>query len=356
MPFERPTLPTLIERAVADIEARLKPKNPTVDARLRRSNLNVLARVHAGAVHGQYGYLDWIARQVIYDTAEAEILERWASIWGVTRKAAAQAKGNVTFTGNNGTAIPLGTVLVRSDGAEVTTDAEVVIAAGTALAAVTAKLGGAAGNTDLNTKLALSTPISGVNSEATVAAGGLSQGTDKESDASLLDRLLSRIKAPPHGGAANDYVTWAKEVAGVTRAWEFANELGLGTVTVRFVRDDDAGGLIPDAGEIAAVQTYIDERRPVTCAVTVVAPVSVPLAFTFSALDPNTQTVKDAITAELKDLLLRDAKPGGTILLSHVREAISLAAGENNFTLTAPNADVAHATGQLATLGVVTWP
>lgn len=356
MPFERPTLPTLIDRAVADIEARLKPKNPSVDARLRRSNLNVLARVHAGAVHGQYGYLDWISRQVIIDTAEAEILERWAGIWGVPRKAAAQAKGDVTFTGTNAVVIPQGAALVRSDGVEFTTDAQVVIAAGVAVAAVTAKLGGGAGNTDAGTLLTLTNPITGVNGQATVAAGGLAQGADTESDASLLERLLARIKAPPHGGTESDYVTWAKEVAGVTRAWAFPAELGLGTVSLRFVRDDDVASIIPDAGEVTAMQAYIDARRPVTAAVTVVAPVAVPMNFTFTALNPNTQAVKDAISAELQDMLLRDAKPGGTILLSHIKEAISLAAGENDFTLTVPAADVVHATGQLATFGAIVWP
>lgn len=54
MPFNRPTLPQLIQRNITDIESRL----PGRDARLRRSNLNVLAKVHAGAAHGLYGALD----------------------------------------------------------------------------------------------------------------------------------------------------------------------------------------------------------------------------------------------------------------------------------------------------------
>ena len=132
MPFTRPALTTLIDRAEADIETRL----PGADARLRRSNLNVLARVHSGAAHGLYGYLDWISRQVIYDTAEAEILERWASIWGITRKPAAPAVGAVSLTGTNGTTVMAGTVLVRSDADEYTADAEVVVAAGVAVAVI----------------------------------------------------------------------------------------------------------------------------------------------------------------------------------------------------------------------------
>lgn len=350
--FARPTLADLIDRAANDIETRL----PGADARLRRSNLNVLARVHSGGVHGLYGRLDFLARQLIIDSADVEFLDRWSAIWGVPRKAAAQAKGNVTFTGTNGTNIAAGTQVLRADGAAFTTDALAIIAAGTITTAVTAAVAGAAGNTDVNTQLTLSAPLLGVNGIATVAAGGLSQGTETESDDSLRARLLARIQQPPQGGAKTDYVLWALQVAGVTRAWCYPQELGVGAVTLRFVRDDDVGSIIPDAGEVAAVQAYIDALRPVTANLTVVAPIADALAFTFSMLDPNTQAVKDAITAELKDLLRRDAQPGGTILLSHVREAVSIAAGENNYTMTAPAADVVSATGHMSTLGLIIFP
>lgn len=349
MPFTRPTLPQLIERDIADIESRL----PGSDARLRRSVLGALARAHAGAVHGLYGFLDWLSRQILPDTADAEILARWANVWGVTRKAAAQAKGSVTLTGTTGVVIPAGTVLQRSDSVEFTTDAEATLAAGTATAAVTASVGGAAGNTAAGSALAFVSPIAGVNSSATVTAAGLTQGTDTESDDDLRERLLTRIQSPPQGGTAADYVAWAKEVAGVTRAWCYPQELGVGTVTVRFVRDDDAS-IIPDAAEVQAVQDHIDPLRPVTADVSVAAPIAVPLDFTIT-ITPATQAVKDAVAAELADLLRREAEPGGTILLSHIREAISVAAGETNHVLTVPAADVTHTTGQLATMGTITW-
>lgn len=350
MPFTRPPLNDLTERSVADIEARL----PGTDARLRRSNLNVLARVHAGAAHGLYGMLDWLAKQLMYDTAEGAILDRGASIWLTQKRiTAAAAQGSVSFVGTNGAVIPAGTALQRSDGAVFTTEADATIAAGTATATVIATEAGANGNTTAGSTLNVVTLIAGVNAAATVAADGLSQGADTESDAALRARLIARIQQPPHGGADFDYVTWALEVAGVTRAWVYPQELGLGTVTVRFVRDDDAS-IIPDAGEVTAVQTYIDARRPVTSAVTVVAPVAVALNFTI-AVTPNTQATKDAVTTELTDLLRREAEPGGTILLSHIREAISIAAGETNYTMTATTADVTRTTGQITTLGTITW-
>lgn len=349
MSFSRPTLRTLIDRTIADINARL----PDADARLAFSNLNVLAYVSAGSAHGLYGFIDWLSRQIIIDTAEVEFLDRWAGIWGVTRKAAAPATGNVTFTGTTGSSIAIGTLAQRADGVQYQTTALGTIASGSATVAMVAVDGGAASNAVAGVALSLVTPVSGVDGNAVVASGDLTGGADAETDSLLRDRLLARIQQPPHGGADYDYEAWALEVAGVTRAWVYPNEMGIGTVVVRFVRDADAS-IIPDAGEVATVQAYIDPLRPVTAAVTVAAPVAVALNFTIQ-LTPNTAAVQTAVQAELADLIRRESEPGGTILLSHIREAISLAAGETNSIVTVPAADVTHTTGQMAVLGVITW-
>lgn len=349
MSFARPDLPTLIERATQDIETRL----PGADARLRRSNLAVLARVQSGAVHGLYGYLDWIARQVMPDTADAEQLDRWSAIWGVARKPAEFAAGSVTVTGNAGAVVPAGAELRGADGQSYLVDSEVSLAGSSDLVDCTASTAGQAGNLDAGTALTFASPIAGVNSAAVVAAGGLVGGADAETDDALRARLLARIQQPPQGGAAHDYQAWALAVPGVTRAWVYPGELGAGTVTVRFVRDDDASP-IPDAGEVATVQTYIDERRPVTADVLVVAPVATPLALTLS-VTPDTTAVRAAVEAELADLMLREAEPGATLLLTHLREAISLAVGETDHALISPAADVTHGAGQMPTLGAITW-
>ena len=354
MPFNRPTLPALIDRDIADIESRL----PSTDARLRRSNLGVLARTHAGVAHGLHAFLDWISRQILPDTAEIGYLERHASIHNITRKPAAQSTGSVRFTGDDTTVIPQGTVIQRSDGLEFTTDADGTIGAvttGLVDIDVTAVASGANANTDAGSLLTLVNPIAGVDAQATVNAGDLANGVDAETDDALRVRVLDKIQQPPHGGAGFDYVKWALEVPGVTRAWVFAQELGLGTVTVRFVVDDDPVSIIPDAAKVQEVQDYIGARRPVTADVTVVAPVAVPLDMTIAGLSPATSAVQDAVTAELTDLLRLEAEPGGTILISHIREAISVAADEHDHVLTTPSANVTHAAGEIAVLGNITW-
>ncbi|MFG6462252.1 baseplate J/gp47 family protein [Roseateles sp. DXS20W] len=349
MPFARPSLTDLIARAAADIEAAL----PGADARLRRSNLAVLGRMHAGAVHGLYGYLDWLAQQLMVDTAETVFLDRFAGIWGVQRVPAAFAAGPVSVTGTAGVVVPAGTQLQRSDGMGYTTTADAVLVAGAANVPVAALTAGVGGNADAGTRMAFTAPVSGVNTVAAVAAGGLTQGADHEDDAALRGRVLARIQQPPMGGARNDYEAWALEVAGVTRAWVYPLENGPGTVVVRFVRDGDAS-LIPDSAEVAAVQAYIDELRPVCAQVTVEAPTQAALNMTIQ-LTPNTTAVRAAVQAELADVLQREAMPGGTILLSHLREAISVAAGETNSVLVTPTADVEHDPGEMPVLGTITW-
>jgi uncharacterized phage protein gp47/JayE len=166
------------------------------------------------------------------------------------------------------------------------------------------------------------------------------------------------LREPPEGGADQDYIAWARQVAGVTRAWVYRNELGRGTVVVRFVRDNDPS-IFPDAGEVAAVQAKLAAERPTTAEVTAVAPTSLAVAFTIHIVPDNADT-RTAVTAELTDLLARRAEPGdgvarGKVLLSEIRTAIGTAAGVTDYTTAVPAADVVPGLGQLATVGVITW-
>lgn len=350
MPFNRPSLQTLLARNVASIESRL----PGSDPRLAVSLLNVLANMHAGAAHVLHGHLQWNSRQMIPTSAEASLLASWASTWSVTRQAAVAASGMVLFTGTDTAVIPQGAALQRSDGAEFATDAEAVIASGTATVAVTAVVAGEESNTQPGSTLTLTTPIAGVNSTATVDGAGLTGGADIEGDDSLLSRLLARVQTPPHGGTAEDYVNWALEVPGVTRAWSYPLEGGDGKVAVRFMMDDTYTDGIPLAGDVATLQAYMDTQAPALATVTVVAPTAAPLDMTI-ALNPNTTTVQQAVDAELRDLFRRTTSPGGTVLYSRLNEAVSIATGEIDHTITIPADDVTHTLNQIATVGTITW-
>lgn len=348
MPFERPTLPQLIEQGAAEFESRL----PGVLARVRSSVIGVINRVLAGALSALYKYAEWLNDQVWPDRAAAESLPEHGARWGKNRLPAAPATGTVQFSGIEGSAIGLGAVVQTAGGVQYTTTAAGVIAGGVANVAVQAVLAGQAGSALIGAALTLTSPIAGVNAVAT-AQTALAGGADIEGIEAWRARILARVRKPPQGGADYDYVAWALEVPGVTRVWIYPGEQGAGSVVVRFVRDDDAS-IIPDAGEIAAVQAAIDAVRPVTAVTYVLAPVATAQNFAIQAI-PDTAAIRAAITAELQQLYRREAKPGGTMLISQQREAISISAGETDHVLSVPAANQAHGIGQLPVLGVITW-
>lgn len=348
MPFKRPTLAELVEQIETDIDSRL----PDAGAKARRSVLGVLARAVGGVGHLLFGYLGWLSKQVFVHSAEAAYLDLHGRVWGIPRKAAAAATGDVTITGTAGTTVPAGTELLAVDGRRYTVTVDTLVEPAGAAVPVAATVSGLAGNATAGLALTLQTPLPGVESRAVVAAGGLSGGADEEQDEPYRGRILARIQQPPAGGAPHDYVAWALEVAGVGQAWCYARELGAGTVTVRIL---DSDGAIPDATLLAAVAAHIETVRPVGPEITVVAPLAVAMDVEIAGLNPATAEVKAAVEAELVDLLRREAFPGGTILVSHIREAISLAAGETDHQLIAPAADVVHGVGEIATLGQITW-
>jgi uncharacterized phage protein gp47/JayE len=305
-----------------------------------------------------HGHLEWITAQLFADTAIREFLLRLAAMYGITPTAATFASGIVTATGTNTMVIPVDTILVRDDGVTYVVTVEATIAGGEAAVSVEAVEAGDAGNLAAAEELSFESPIAGVDSTATVDEDGIDGGFDQETTEATRARFLLYLRRPPTGGSEQDYEAWALAVAGVTRAWIYEHEDGLGTVTVRFVMDA-LEDIFPDSSAVALVQTALDEQRPITAEVTAAAPDPLEVAFTITPT-PDTAAVRTAIEAELTDLFARVAEPGdgagrGEVLLSQIRTAIGIAEGVTDYTLTVPAADVEPAVGELAVLGTVTW-
>ncbi len=350
MPFDRDDLPTIMARTQADVELELG-----VDARLPHSLPAVLGRVLAGVAHGMYGYLDWQARQLLPDTAEAEFLGRHGLLKGVLPSPATFADGPVLFGGVDGTLLPGGVLLQTAAGVEYTTDADATVTGGLAAVNVTAVQAGLAGNAPLGLAVQLVTALAGINSLGSVATPGIIGGLDAETDDALRPQVLAAYREPDQSGAGYDYVGWALEVAGITRAWAVPVYDGPGTVGVYVVLDDQALTPIPDAPTLALVQAALDARRPPgTQGVTALAPTGVAINFDIR-LTPDTPALRLAVVAELADLLRRESGPGVTILFSHIYQAIAVTEGLDDFTLLAPTANFTHTAAQIAILGTLTW-
>jgi len=325
-----------------------------------------LAEVWAGVVYMTHQHLTWLALQLFPHLSEDEFLVVQASLYGLTKNPATFAGGLYRFTGVDTTVVPISTTVVLDDGSKYTTDAAGTIGAattGVVDVAITAVTAGVAGNLAVGETMELETPIVDVDSTGTVdgnnQAAGLTGGLDEETTEELRVRLLERWRTPPKGGNDEDYIAWAKEVAGTTRVWVHRHESGLGTLTVRFVQDNDTASIIPSGPEVTAVQTKIDSERPTTAEVTVAAPTLSATPFTI-AITPDTTAVRAAVTAELDDLMLQDGETGdgvarGTILLSRMQTTIGIAPGVTNYVLTVPAADFVPILGELPTLGAMTW-
>ncbi|MFL1478271.1 baseplate J/gp47 family protein [Pseudomonas grimontii] len=346
MPYDIPTLPALITRTEADFE-RNAP-----DA-LRRSDAKAAARAHSGTAFELYGYQQWIAKQSHPATCDEENLLRWAD-WRLEkgRTAAVAATGPIAVTGVSGSLVDVGVVYQYEDGRLYTVTQTTTLVAGAAVVPVTANDVGTIGNLAAGTLTAVS-PVVGVNSTATIGVDGIVGGTDQETVDALRGRVRQAFKNPSKVGNSADFIEWALEVPGVTRAWALPRWMGPGTFGLTFVRDADVS-IFPTPAQVAEVQAHLDARRPVTAEVYAFAPIDRVLNFSIK-LTPDSTALRTAVTQSLAALINDEAGADSTLLISHIRGAINNTAGETDHVLTSPNADVVIAINEVASLGVITW-
>ena len=358
MPFTRPTLQILRDRAKADLRTATGVK-----AIVRRSFLDVLSKAISGLAHMLHGHIVYVSRQIFPDQADAEFLARHGKIYSISRKEATFAKINVVVTGTDGETVPSGQIWKRDDGLLYTVESDVLIASGIATVVMTAQSSGSSGNLDAGEILTIQSPVANIDSEATVDSANV-VGEDEEGDESYRDRIVARIQEPPSGGTVADFKNYALEIVGITRVWVRPAGFGEGTVVVYVVTDNE-DPIIPIQAKLDEVQGHIDEKKPVTSQTFVTAPIPTELDIVVN-LNPNSVDVQNAVKAEIKDLLAREANVRdsyrtvgttytGIIPLSKIKEAISIAAGEEDHELLLPTEDVVPSTGGLVIEGDYTF-
>jgi len=364
MPWSTPTLKEVRSLVRDNIRGSL----PGADASVPNSVLRVMSDAQGGLCHLTLQYIDWLALQLLPDTAETEWLDRHGDIWlvnsdGTTgRKQATFSSGTVSFTGIPGTIVPQGTQLagagpVGSDsGVGFETTDQITIGTVPTVAPVRALDPGIIGNFEQGAILHLSQTIPGVDNAVTVV--DIAGGVDTENDDDLRARVLRRIRQPPMGGAAYDYEAWALAVPGVTRAWCYPLEMGIGTVTTRFMMDElraDNEGF-PLAEDVQAVSDYINIKRPVAVKdYWVVAPIKQPISCVIADLVPDTADVRAEIEASLRAMLHIAAAPGQTIFSAWKTFAIMSAPNIVSFRLVNNTDDVMPDHGHMAVLGSIIY-
>lgn len=346
--FQRPTLAENISMIRTDLFALLD-----LNDELRRMDEDVRAKVYAGALHTVYGYLDYLARNMLPDLCDEDWLYRHAKMKRCPRKQAVAATGYMRWDGvSNGLTVNASAVIQRDDLVQYTVLANATSAGGILRAPIACSVTGSTGNTDDGVALSLVTPVNGLPS------GGLADtvigGFDVEDIEEWRSRVLERYYWTPQGGADGDYIIWAKEVAGITRAWTYRHWMGTGTVGVMVASSDLINPILDDV-TVAAAQAHIEPLAPVAGSdLYVFKATKKTVNFTID-LNPDNDSTRAAVKAELLSFLLRDGYPEGTLELSRINEAISIAAGERSHTLISPAANITLAKNELAVMGSITW-
>jgi uncharacterized phage protein gp47/JayE len=367
MPWQTPTLKEVRSLVRDNIRGSL----PGADALVPNSVLRVLSDSQGALCHLTLQYIDWLALQLLPDTAEAEWLDRHGNIWlvnadGTTgRKLATLSEGTVDviatigsvtvpaysqLSGFSSITIASSTINQATVTYETLTDIVTAPDLSPTPCPVRAIDPGAAGNLNPGDTLAFSSPPVGVVNAIAVSVDG---GTDTETDDELRMRVLKRIRQPPQGGDANDYENWALAVPGCTRAWCKPLEMGIGTVTVRVLFDDlraaDDGW--PRQGDLDKVAAYIDSVRPVAVKdFFVVAPIKQFINVSIANLVPDNGETRAAIETNIQAMLRSNASPGQTIFAVWKAQAIMNTANVISFDMRDWTDDVMLTPGNMAVL------
>lgn len=280
-------------------------------------------------------------------------LARHAAMKRCPRKGATAASGYMRWEGvSDGLKVTAGSVIQRDDLVQYTATADATSSGGVLRVPIACSSAGAVGNADDGTSLILVTPVNGLPSSG--VADTLTGGFDTEELETWRARVIERYYWTPQGGADGDYVVWAKEVPGITRAWTYRHWMGTGTVGV-MIASSDLINPIPEESTETAARQHIEPLAPVAGSdLYVFRPVAHKVDFHIR-VTPDTPEIRTAITAELRSFLLRDGYPQGELKVSRISEAISGANGEYSHQLLAPADNISIAKNELAVLGTISW-
>ena len=300
------------------------------DAYARASSL-------AACAEGIYAHQKWLIKQFFPDTADTAFLEKHAGLRGLRRRNATYAAGKgATVSGNPDAVIAVGLQIKTEDGRFYeTTESAVISSEGTTVVAVRSLATGAAQNIKTATKGSFMAAPVGVSTD--VVLNDVVGGTNKESDSSLLERLLNKIRRPAAGGNRYDYKDWALDVDGVEQAYVYPLRRGLGTVDIAITADND----VPNDDTVRRAQAYIDDERPVTAKESkVVKPDVTKVNFNIQvkisgvSLNDIKTAIRNALTDYFNGLI-----PGDDLIVSQCEAVVSDLIGVVDRRFVAPNAN-----------------
>lgn len=298
-----------------------------------------------------YNEINLMIDAAFADTSWGDYLTGIAEEYGVIRKQAQNAVVNVTVKGNPGAKIIKNSLFSTSNDIKFyTVDDAIIDSTGQIVIKCVCADAGIDGNVEANTITKIPYSIPGViscNNEEKAH-----DGYDIETDASLLERYLLKVRTPATSGNTYHYKQWALSIAGVGQVKVLPLWAGNGTVKVLIINNNNQTA---SADLIAKVNDYITSVMPIGCTLTIDSPAPYPINITFK----SAETVDtDLIKSNVNDYFNKNgfgltkisiAQIGRIILNSNVLDY-----DYDSLKVNDSNTDIALSNNQLPCCGEVT--
>jgi uncharacterized phage protein gp47/JayE len=261
------SIPTLDELHLFLI-ALLKALFPEI-ATSRTSFPALFARVLAAGSTDNHAHLVNVKSDLLPTSCGEEMLEVWGDIVGRPRKSATPARKadalRLVNDGGTNEAVTIGQELVHASGLRFQINENTTVNAGTEKDVdVVAIDTGSATRLEAGEILTFVTPPAFISESAELQLELDEDGDDKEDLGAYRARVLARFSTPPLGGAQEDYVQWALEIAGIAAAFCYPNRAGLGTVDVAALHNGTGSARLLTPTEVTELQAKLDDERPVS--------------------------------------------------------------------------------------------
>lgn len=215
-----PTTEELNQQYLAIIEGKINQTSPLTDKAYNRVTAQLLAMI--ATLFNKLGAERIL--QNLAQTATGDDLDRLGAEVNIIRIPAEAAQLTATIPGTDGNTIPVTVGFVGDgNGVRYSLDAAATVSGGQAILNLTSQQEGVIGNLNIGDTLSIGTQVAGVETIATVTIID-NIGAERETDDEYRERVLTALQGATGGSNAQDYKTWAEEVAGVAEAYPFSGQ------------------------------------------------------------------------------------------------------------------------------------
>ena len=309
------------------------------------SDAGIRMRVLAGQLFALHARITWLESQVFPDSAVGEQLDRLAAMWGIVRKEASCAEGQLCFSRPEAEImpeipLPAGVLCAApgTGGKQFATIKDAVLPAGETQVCTLARAlePGASSNVAAGAVTLPINPPLGVTQVSNPSP--FDGGTDTETDAHLRRRLLDRLGKMPNGANADTYREKALSYAAVLEASILPRARGAGTVDVVILTAEEA----PQEALLAQMQAAFSQEREIGTDVLVRGAVRKRMNLSAKVLvesgyEPTQVTAQ--CEASLREFL--ETLPlGNQLLAAQIGDRLFHVEGVANYVLLSPAEDV----------------